>query len=126
MNRLAYYESRFPFPQGTSAGPYSKFLGFYEPSFPFPQGTSAGPYPRLLVSPGLNGLGAPYRPNQGFYRGVTPGVSQTLGQGITDPTSVDLTDPTTLLEIAGIAALAWLFFSGARGAKRSYKKWRRG
>lgn len=33
MNRLAYYESRFPFPQGTSAGPYSKFLGFYEPSF---------------------------------------------------------------------------------------------
>jgi len=131
VRRLSYYEPRFPFPQGASAGPYRKFpgMGYYEPKFPMPQGASAGPYPRFLKNPGnngmLQGLGN-YRPNQGFYRGVTPGVSQTLGQGITDPTSVDLTDPTTLLEIAGIAAIAWVLLSGARGAKKSYRQWRRG
>lgn len=122
--RLAYYQPQFPFPQGASAGPYRKFpgMGFYGAQFPFPQGAAAGPYPRFLKSPGnngmLQGLGT-YRPNQGFYRGVTPGVSKTLGQGITDPTSIDLTDPTTLLEIAGGVFVLWYLFKGVRSAKHS-------
>lgn len=119
--RLAYYEPKFPFPQGASAGPYPRTLGFYEPQFPFPQGPSAGPYGRFpggIVSPGLGN----YRPNQGFYRGVTPGVSQQLG---IDFTSLDLTDPTTLLTLAGGAALLWLLFRGARRAKGAVRKYRR-
>jgi hypothetical protein len=123
--RLAYYQPQFPFPQGSPAGPYPRFpgLGYYEPKFPYPQGGSAGPYARFLISPGsnsrLNGMG--YRPNQGFYRGITPGTSKTLGQGIDDITSIDLTDPTTLLEIVGVGALALWALKGAK----SVKKWRR-
>lgn len=105
--RLAYYEPQFPFRQNASAGPYPKFLGFYEPQFPFPQGSSAGPYPRLLVSPGLGN----YRPNQGFYRGVTPGVSRQLG---IDITSIDLTDPTTQLYLGVGGLLLWLLWPRAK------------
>lgn len=119
--RLAYYEPKFPYPQGASAGPYPRTLSFYEPRFPFPQGASAGPYPRLLTSPGMNGLGN-YRPNQGFYRGVTPGVSRTLG---VDLTQLDLTDPTTLLMLIGGGFVLWNLFKGARSTKRSVKRYRR-
>lgn len=119
---MGYYQPKFPYPQGASAGPYPRFpgMGYYEPKFPFPQGASAGPYPRFLISPGsnasLSGMG--YRPNQGFYRGITPGTSRTLGQGITDPTSIDLTDPTTVLEIVGISVVALWLLKGAGKARR--------
>jgi hypothetical protein len=130
-------------PQGASAGPYRKFpglgyygpgkgLAYYEPQFPFVQGASAGPYPRFLSSPSHNGLAGPsgvtpYRPNQGFFRGNTPGVSKTLGDGI-DFTSIDLTDPTTLLVLIGGGFLAWQLLKGVGSARRSvgrYQKRRR-
>lgn len=122
--RLAYYEPRFPFPQGASAGPYRKTLGNYELQFPFPQGGSAGPYPRLIVSPGQNGtlqgLGT-YRPNQGFYRGVTPGVSRTVGF---DFSSINFSDPTTLLLGGAAVYVLWTFLSGVKSQKQAVKRLR--
>lgn len=96
-------------------------MGFYERQFPMQQGRSAGPYPRILFHPG--GLGF-YRPNQAFYRGVVPGNSATLGDSI-DPTSVDFTDPSTLLMLAGAGFLAWYLFKGGRSVSRSVSSYRR-
>ncbi len=114
---LSYYEPKFPMPQGVSAGPY-RTLGYYEPRFPAPQGASAGPYPRVLFNPGLG----TYTPNQAFYRGIVPGNSRTLGQ--IDPTAINLTDPTTLLAIAGAAFVAWYLFKGGRAVKRGVSGYR--
>lgn len=97
----------------------SYVLSYYEPNFPAPQGRSAGPYPQFFLSPGL-GL---YRPNQGFYRGVTPGNSRTLGQ--IDPTAINLTDPTTLFALAGAAFVAWYLFKGGKRVKRAISRHRR-
>jgi hypothetical protein len=118
--RLSYYEPKFPYPQGASAGPYPKFLNFYEPQFPYPQGASAGPYPRLLTSPGMNGMGN-YRPNQGFYRGNTPGVSQTLGF---DLSSIDPSDPMTWILGLGAAYVVYALVTGVKSHKGALSRLR--
>jgi hypothetical protein len=99
---------------------YIRMLSYYEPQFPMPQGRAAGPYPRFVGTPGL-GL---YRPNQAFYRGITNGTSRQLAASI-DPTSIDLTDPGTLLMLAGAAAILYAVMKGARKTKRAVSKFRR-
>jgi hypothetical protein len=102
---------------------YIRLLSYYEPRFPFPQGASAGAYPQFVGSPGLSGMGL-YRPNQAFYRGITTGVSRQLSA--VDPTAVNFTDPTTLLMLAGAGFILWNMFKGARSVKRTIRRRRRG
>lgn len=93
-------------------------LNYYSQQWPFSQGAGAGPYPEFA------GLGY-YRPNQAFYRGTYAGTSRTLGDGTLDPTAINLTDPTTLLMIAGAGFILWTLFKGARGAKRGIRRYAR-
>jgi hypothetical protein len=95
-------------------------LNYYNPTFPTFQGPSAGPYGAYYPPPGLGF----YRPNQAFFRGRYPGASQTLGQSI-DPTSINLTDPMTLLSIVGIGFVVWNLFKSGRRVRRSVGKYRR-
>jgi hypothetical protein len=96
------------------------YLEYYAPQFPMQQGASAGPYPRMLFYPGMGF----YRPNQSFYRGITPGTSRLLGQTL-DPTAINLTDPGTLLMIAGAGFMVWYLLKGVRRTKRAIRGYRR-
>jgi hypothetical protein len=93
-------------------------LHYYGHQWPFPQGASAGPYEEF------SGLGY-YRPNQAMYRGIYSGVSRTMGDTSIDPTSINLTDPGTLLMIAGAGFILWNLFKGGRRATRSIRRYRR-
>lgn len=101
----------------------SYLLNYYTPRFPASQGTSGGPYPQFYPQP-RPGLGF-YRPNQAFFRGRYAGVSRTLGQTPFDFTSINLSDPSTLLMLAGAGFLLWNLFKGGRRVGRAVKRHRR-
>jgi hypothetical protein len=97
-------------------------LNYYGQQWPFPQGASGGPYPEFLpVRQAAAGLGW-YRPNVAMYRGTYAGTSRTLGDTTIDPTAINLTDPGTLLMIAGAGFVLWTLFKGARGVKRGVSR----
>jgi len=96
------------------------FLNYYNTQFPFQQGSAAGPYQEFPKS----GLGF-YRPNQAMYRGIYSGTSQTLGASTFDPTAINLTDPMTLFALLGGAFVLWNLFKGGRSVKRSVSRYKR-
>jgi hypothetical protein len=84
---------------------------FVTQQFPFPQGASAGPFTRF---PGVPGLGF-YRPNQALNRVYTTRAALNgLGRGLGQ---LDTSDPTTLLVLGG-AGLALAFAMGIFGKRK--------
>lgn len=96
---------------------------FTSDRFPFAQGSSAGPFTRF---PGVPGLGF-YRPNQALTRVYTTRSALSGLRGLGDASSgISLTDPATLLMIGGgVLLLSVLGVFGGRKASAFNKKRRR-
>lgn len=97
---------------------------FVSNKFPFAQGSSAGPFTKF---PGVPGLGF-YRPNQALNRVYTTraALNGLRGLGDDSSTGISLTDPTTLLMIGGgVLLLSALGIFGGRKASAFNKRRKR-
>lgn len=84
------------------------YVGYYSADkFPFPQGPSGGPYSRF---PGSAGLGF-YRPNQAIVRNRYAGTSQLLNGLSAAAGAVSL---ETLALVAGGGIAAWFLIKHAK------------